>query len=228
VTFLPKSDPVIEGYDISGVNIPSEEVGGDYFDFIKIVDYQTGIAIADVSGKGIPASLIMASFRASLLAEIRNNYAIRTICSKVNSLLYESVERGNFVTAFYGVLDSKNGIFTFSNCGHNRPIVLRGDGSIEYLKEGGVALGVMPDSKYEEHAVFLQSGDAVVFYTDGVTEVDDSEGREFGQEGLIRALKRHGGLPSRQLHERLIEDVKTYASRDHVFDDLTIIVMKKI
>ncbi|UCD93339.1 MAG: SpoIIE family protein phosphatase, partial [Candidatus Zixiibacteriota bacterium] len=227
-TFLPESQPVTEGYDISGVNIPSEEVGGDYFDFIKIVDYQTGISIADVSGKGIPASLIMASFRASLLAEIRNNYAIRTICKKVNSLLYESVEQGNYVTAFYGVLDSKNDILTFSNCGHNRPILLRSDGSIESLKEGGIALAVMPDSDYDEHAVFLQPGDIVVFYTDGVTEVNDSEGREFGQDGLIKALKQYRQLPSQEIQRRLIEEVKGFACRDHVFDDLTIIILKKM
>jgi sigma-B regulation protein RsbU (phosphoserine phosphatase) len=228
LTFLPKRNPDIKGFDISGINIPSEEVGGDYFDFIRIIPNQMGIAIADVSGKGIPASLLMASFRASLIAEIRNNYAIRTICKKVNSLLYESVEQGNYVTAFYGVLDSKNDIFTFSNCGHNLPILIRANGSIEYLQEGGPALGVIEKSEYEERPVFLQSGDLIAFYTDGVTEVYDKNGAEFGQDKLIDALKEFRGLSAVDMQGKIIERVKSFASREHMFDDLTMIIIKKL
>ena len=228
LTFIPKKDPVMTGYDISGVNIPSGEVGGDYFDFISIIDHQTGIAIADVSGKGIPAALLMASFRASLIAEIRNNYAIRTICTKVNSLMYESVEGGNFVTAFYGVLDSKNNIFTFSNCGHNRPILLRSDGSIEYLAEGGLAMGVMLDIIYEERPIFLQSGDIIVFYTDGVTEVNSKAGEEFGEEHLIESLLEVKHLPAQEIHKEIYKKITAFAAPDHNYDDLTMIILKKL
>ncbi|MFH2036814.1 MAG: SpoIIE family protein phosphatase [Candidatus Zixiibacteriota bacterium] len=228
LSFIPKNNPTIKGYDIAGVNIPSGEVGGDYFDFIKIIDNQTGIAIADVSGKGIPASLIMASFRASLIAEIRNNYSIRTICKKVNSLLYESVEQGNYVTAFYGVLDSKNDIFTFSNCGHNLPILIRANSSIEFLKEGGLALGVVDGAEYEERPIFLQSGDVILFYTDGVTEINDKKGREFGQDRLLEALKEFKGLPAVEMQKNIIDRVKSFAAPDHVFDDITIVILKKI
>ncbi len=228
LTFIPKSDPVIDGYDISGVNIPSGEVGGDYFDFITIVNNQTGISIADVSGKGIPAALIMASFRASLIAEIRNNYAIRTICSKVNRLLYESVEQGNYVTAFYGVLDSKNDIFTFANCGHNRPIFLKKNGNVVFLAEGGPALGVLEDSLYEERPIFIQSGDLVFFYTDGVSEAVGKEGQEFGQDRIISALRQYRDLPSHEIHRRLYDDILEFASPTHYFDDLTMVVLKKL
>jgi len=228
LTFIPKKDPIIEGYDVSGVNIPSGEVGGDYFDFINIIDNQTGIAIADVSGKGIPAALLMASYRASLIAEIRNNYAIRTICSKVNSLMYESVEGGNFVTAFYGVLDSKNDIFTFSNCGHNRPILMRRDGSIEYLSEGGLAMGVMPGIQYEERPIFLQPGDIVLFYTDGVTEVNNSAGEEFGEMHLLAALKEVKENTAHEIHQKIYSKIKAFAAPDHAFDDVTMIILKKV
>jgi sigma-B regulation protein RsbU (phosphoserine phosphatase) len=228
LTFLPKNDPVVEGYDISGINIPSGEVGGDYFDFINIIENQIGIAIGDVSGKGVPASLIMASFRASLIAEIRNNYAIRVICSKVNSLMCESVEQGNFVTAFYGVLDSKNDIFTFANCGHNQPILLKHDGKVEFLKEGGMALGVVLDANYEERPIFLQTGDIIVFYTDGVTEVNNNDGEEFGQKGLIEVLKENRTRSAREIHERIYNRVTDFASRNQVYDDLTMIVLKKL
>lgn len=137
-SFLPRKFPQYPGFDFDAVNVSSEAVGGDYFDFIPIVDNQLGITIADVSGKGLPASLIMASFRASLIAEIRNNYAIRTILRKVNNLICESVERGKFVTAVYGVLDIKNKTLTFSNAGHNPPFILRANGKVEFLADGGM------------------------------------------------------------------------------------------
>jgi len=228
LTFLPKKNPVIDGYELSGINIPSEEVGGDYFDFLKIIDNQTGIAIADVSGKGIPASLIMASFRASLIAEIRNNYAIRVICKKVNSLLYESVEHGNYVTAFYGVLDSKNDIFTFSNCGHNQPILLRKNGEVEFLKEGGMALGIIQENEYEERPIYLQSGDLVFFYTDGVTEVDNNKGEDFSVERLVETLKEFRSLPAEEIQAKIYKRVREFAADSFVFDDLTMIVLKKL
>ena len=175
----------------------------------------------------LPISLIMASFRASLIAEIRNNYAIRTICKKVNSLLFESVEQGNYVTAFYGVLDSKNDIFTFCNCGHNLPVLLRADGDTEFLQEGGPALGVVDGADYEERPIFLQSGDLLAFYTDGVTEVNNPDGTEFGLDRLLTALKELHHLPAKEVQDRIIERVKSFASQNHPFDDLTIMILKK-
>ncbi|MCP4651006.1 MAG: PP2C family protein-serine/threonine phosphatase, partial [PVC group bacterium] len=212
----------------SGVNVPSGEVGGDYFDYIRIIKNQTGIAIADVSGKGIPAALIMASFRASLIAEIKNNFALRTICKKVNHLLYESVELGNFVTAFYGVLDSKNDIFTFSNCGHDRPIHIRNKNEVSFLKEGGPALGVIPDAEYEERPIFIRSGDILFFYTDGVTEAENSMGEQFGEDRLVETLKKNSALAARDLRLKIYEELMSFASATHIFDDLTMIVLKKI
>ncbi len=227
LTFLPKDKPDIEGYDISGVNIPSGEVGGDYFDYIKIIENQTGIAIADVSGKGIPAALIMASFRASLIAEIKNNFALRTICKKVNSLLYDSIELGNFVTAFYGVLDSKNDIFTFSNCGHNQPIHIHSKNEVSFLKEGGPALGVIPDVDYEERPIFLRAGDIILFYTDGVTEAVNDKGEQFGEDRLIEILTKNRALSAHDIRLLIYNELISFTSSTHIFDDLTMIVLKK-
>lgn len=228
MTFLPGKDPEIEGMDVAGVNIPSAAVGGDYYDFISIVENQYGIAIGDVSGKGIPASLIMAAFRASLKAEIRNNYAIRTILSKVNSLLYESIERDMFVTAVYGVLDSQNGIFTFSNAGHNPPIIRRASGAVEYLKEGGMALGVFPDSRYRERPISLSAGDILFFYTDGVSEVFNEKGEEFGVDGILDALSDSRTMSSRQTIDHIIKKIRKFSSPERETDDLTMIVVKSL
>lgn len=226
-SFLPHRQPDVLGYDIAGRNIPSFEVGGDYYDFISIVDGQTGIAIGDVSGKGIPASLIMAAFRASLIAEIRNNYSIRTIFRKVNNLLYESVRAGSFVTAVYGVLDSKNHVLTFANCGHNLPLLIRNDGRVEYLREGGPVLAVSPDAEYEERPVYIHSGEIILLYTDGVTEVFDSEDRDFPVEKLVEIVWKHRRGSSREILDEIYDAVHAHAAPDHIFDDLTMIVIKR-
>jgi sigma-B regulation protein RsbU (phosphoserine phosphatase) len=128
-SFLPAEAPRIPGFDLAGTSISHDQVGGDYYDFIAVSDTKVGLAIADVSGKGIPAALLMAGFRMSLLAEIRNEFAIRAVMRKVNLLLYESTERDRFVTAFYGLLDWRNSVVTFANAGHNPPLLLRVDGT---------------------------------------------------------------------------------------------------
>ncbi len=227
-SFIPQKQPNIKGYDITGTNIPSGQVGGDYFDFIDIVEGHLGIAIADVSGKGIPAALIMASFRASLIAEIRNNYAIRTICSKVNSLLCESLEPGNFVTAVYGVLNFKNHILTFVNCGHNEPILMRADGSIEYLSEGGPLLGVTTEGLYEERPVLIQPGDIAVFYTDGVTEVFDENEEQFGMERLENVMRENRHRSASEIQKAILDAVTPFSATEQLPDDLTMVVLKRV
>ncbi len=227
-TFLPDDDPVIKGYDISGRNVPSGQVGGDYYDFINIVEYQTGVAIFDVSGKGIPASLIMASLRASLIAEIRNNYGIRTIASKVNNLVYESVKSGSFVTGVYGVLDSRNHILTFTNCGHNLPFILRADNSVEYLRDGGQVLGVLFNVQYDERPVTIGPADIIVLYTDGVTEVFDKNDTEFGLDRLIELVREYRDRPMREMVDDIYDHVSAWAGPDHVRDDFTMVAIKRI
>lgn len=225
-SFLPRKKPNVSGFDIAGRNISSQKVGGDYYDFIQIVDYQIGIAIADVSGKGIPASLIMAAFRASLIAEIRNNYAIRSILQKVNRLLNESVDRGNFVTAVYGVLDSKNRVFTFSNAGHIPPILVRSDGSHEELREGGLALGIVDDQTYEERPIYIAPGDLIAFFTDGVTEARSLDGELFEDNRLLDILVANRDKSAEDLVQLVIESVNEFNDERYELDDLTMIVIK--
>lgn len=225
-SFLPAKMPKYPGFDMDAINISSEQVGGDYFDFIPIVDYQLGITIADVSGKGLPASLIMASFRASLIAEIRNNYAIRTIMRKVNNLICESVERGSFVTAVYGVLDTRNRIFTFTNAGHNPPFILRRSGEVEFLNDGGLILGITPEKQYEERPVQILSGDILVMYTDGVTETEDEKAEQFGIDRLVERVRRHRKLPAREIREKIVTEISSNRAADSQPDDLTLLLIK--
>jgi serine phosphatase RsbU (regulator of sigma subunit) len=225
-SFLPKRAPEVPGFDLAGATQPHDEVGGDYFDFIRVSDSRLGIAIADVSGKGIPAALIMAGFRMSLLAEIRNEFTMRAVMRKVNSLLHESTERDKFVTLFYGVLDWKNRSLSFSNAGHNPPLLLRADGRVQYLLEGGVALGVLPDARYEERPVALHPGDVLLLYTDGVSEAESPTGGQFGTERLERCLKRLAEGTAHEILKGVVDEVTAYAGEHGVSDDLTLVVVK--
>ncbi len=228
LSFLPKKSPEIPGFELAGTALPHAEVGGDYYDFIHVSQNRVGLAIADVSGKGIPAALIMAGFRMSLLAEIRNEFAIRAVMRKVNSLLNESTERHKFVTAFYGVLDYRNRVLIFSNAGHNPPILLRKDGSVEYLMEGGVALGVLPDAFYEERPIAIRPGDVLLLYTDGVSEAESEAdpSDQFGRERIEATMRRLATRSAQDIVDGIVEDVRTFAGERGQTDDLTLMVVK--
>jgi sigma-B regulation protein RsbU (phosphoserine phosphatase) len=226
LSFLPSAPPEIPGFDVAGTSHPHHEVGGDYYDFIPVSDTRVGFAIADVSGKGIPAALIMAGFRMALLAEIRNDFAIRAVMRKVGTLLFESTERDRFVTAFYGVLDYKNRVLIFSNAGHDPPILLHADGTIEYLTEGGVALGVLNEARYEERPIALVPGDVLVMYTDGVSEAESADGEMFGRTRIEEAARRLAGRTSADVVSGIVEDVRAWAGEKGPSDDLTMVVLK--
>jgi phosphoserine phosphatase RsbU/P len=225
-SFLPERAPVIAGFDLAGTARTHAEVGGDYYDFIRISDTRLGLAIADVSGKGIPAALLMAGFRMSLLAEIRNEFAIRAVMRKVNSLLYESTDRGRFVTSFYGVLDFRNRVLTFSNAGHNPPFLLRRDGTLEQLLDGGVAFGVLPDAHYEERPIALHAGDVLVLYTDGVSEAESPSGEHYGQRRLEQRVVAMADRGAREILDGVVESVLEWAGARGQSDDLTVMVVK--
>lgn len=227
-TFLPKSGPQFHDYDIAGLNIPSEAVGGDYYDFINIVDNQCGVAIGDVSGKGIGAALIMATFRASLKAEIRNNFAIRTILGKVNGLLYESIERENYVTAVYGVLDIRNHIFTYSNAGHPSPLLFKANRDIQELTCGGYAIGMFANSVYEEASIYLGRDDILLLYTDGVTEAQNERGEEFGVKRLREVVQQSRKESANKILQNIVESVNQFRESNSESDDLTMILIKSI
>jgi serine phosphatase RsbU (regulator of sigma subunit) len=226
LSFLPVRAPEIPGFEIAGTSLPHDQVGGDYYDFIPVSETRLGLAIADVSGKGIPAALIMAGFRMSLLAEIRNEFAIRAVMRKVNTLVHESTDRDKFVTAFYGVLDFKNRALIFSNGGHNPPILLRRDGTLEYLLEGGVALGVLADARYEERPIALRAGDVLVLYTDGVSEAEAPSHEQFGPRRIEQCVARDMDRSAQQILDDIVAEVKRWSGDEGLNDDLTLVVVK--
>jgi len=225
-TFLPERNPEIPHFDIAGANYSSELVGGDYYDYIRIADQHLGIVIGDVSGKGIAAALIMASFRASLIAEIRNNYAIKTVFAKVNKLLWESVEPDRFVTAIYGVLDIANRRYTYVNAGHNPAFLYRaGADRFEILDSTGPLLGTFEAASYKERQVEIPAGDLLVLYTDGVTEAMNSEGDFFGEDRLREVIRARKGESAATVVRGIWETVRAFRDREQD-DDLTIVAIK--
>jgi sigma-B regulation protein RsbU (phosphoserine phosphatase) len=161
-----------------------------------------------------------------LLAEIRNEFAIRAVMRKVNSLLYESIERDKFVTVFYGVLDTRNRVLTFSNAGHNPPVLRHRDGNVEYLTEGGVALGVLPGAHFEDRPMVIRPGDVLVLYTDGVSEAESPSGEQFGLARIEETLGRLAHRTAREILEGLIGAVRAFAGERGQNDDLTLLVVK--
>ncbi|MBI5058410.1 SpoIIE family protein phosphatase [candidate division KSB1 bacterium] len=227
-SFLPSQLPSFHPYDLAGINVPSSEVGGDYYDFIPITDTDLGVAIGDVSGHGAGAALLMASFRACLRIESRNNFALRTILLKVNDFIYETNPPDAFVTAVYGVLDRKHDYFSYSNAGHNYPFILRKSGEPEFLEVGGTLLGAFPDVDWEEARVRIEQGELLVLYTDGVTEAMNAQGREFGVPSLVSLVKANRKLRARDLVKLVMDTVLEYRSDDQPQDDLTISVIKHV
>jgi sigma-B regulation protein RsbU (phosphoserine phosphatase) len=225
---LPPRDPQLEGYDISAYNFPTEEVSGDYYDWVKIYDDQIGLVIADVSGKGVPAALLMAFLRASLRAATHIGYSPHISMAKVNYLLWESIERNQFVTAFYAILDVTNKTLTYTNAGHNPPILLDKNGDFTFIERGSVPLGMFRDTRYHEYYLTTEPGEVLVLYTDGVTEAQNSKGEEFGRERLAEAARAHRELSARDLITAVYKDVIDWTDGRGATDDVTFFVIKAL
>jgi len=226
LSFLPRNVPKFRPYDFAGINFPSQAVGGDYYDYISLTDKDLGIAIGDVSGKGVGAALIMASFRASLRVECVHNFEIRDILARVNHFLCESTDTDKFVTAFYGVLDRETGRLTYGNAGHDPPVIIHIDNSVEKLDATGMVLGAFPESEYEVRIFDFRPGDTLLMYTDGVTEAMNSRHEVFGLDRLVAECVRNRDLDAGALVWKITREVRKFCSPEPVKDDLTLIALR--
>ena len=227
MALLPAADPVLDGYDIAGTNVPTWEIGGDYFDFLPQPDGRLGVAIADVSGKGVPAALIMATFRAALRAQRVKGAALDAIAGRLNRILLDSMDSARFVTAFYGLLEPRTGALAFANCGHNPPLLLRAGGPRDVLASGGPALGMWDAATFVPGAASVQPGDILVLYTDGVIEVMNGAGEMFGVDRLEDVIRRRPGHSSRNLVDAVIDATRAFAGRAGFEDDFTLVVIRR-
>jgi len=227
LALLPERDPEVDGFDISAYNFSTEEVSGDYYDFVKPYEDHLGLVIADVSGKGVPASLLMAFLRASLRAAIHTGYAPNVSMAKVNFLLWESIDPHQFVTCFYGMLDATNRTLAFVNAGHNPLLILNPDGP-RFIERGGLPLGLFKDTRYYEYYLPIDAGQILVLYTDGATEALSPEGQEYGRSRLVDAVRRSRDLRARQMIDYIYNDIFEWTGGRGSGDDVTFVVIKAL
>ncbi|MBZ0263813.1 SpoIIE family protein phosphatase [bacterium] len=228
IALLPGKAPQIPGYDFAGLNVPSQEVGGDYYDFIPITKNDLGLVIADVAGKGIPAGMVMAGLRAALRTRVETTFLMNNVISGVNHFLYDSTGSEAFVTAYYGVLDTSRHRISYINAGHDYPILLSKTGEIKELDRGGPLLGVIKDARYEMGFVDLEPGSILLMYTDGIVEAGAAEGMEFGKDRLIDMLKNLAHESAMVIAREIEKHATEHAPNSNELDDRTVIVVKRL
>ncbi len=230
---LPNAAPILAGFEITGTSVPSREIGGDYFDFLGQDDGTIGLAIGDVSGKGMPAALLMANLQASLQGQVIHPSSVAEVVGRVNNLLVASTDPHMFATFFYGVLDTRTATLVSTNAGHNPPLILRGNGDVETLGTGGLLLGMMPDQVYGQEETHLEPGEVLVLFTDGITEAvgpgaDDGDPEAmFGDEALEEVLRRHAHLPAAGIREAILSAVAEHTAGVNQSDDITLVVVRR-
>jgi sigma-B regulation protein RsbU (phosphoserine phosphatase) len=228
---LPKENPVLPGYDIAGICIPAYEVGGDYYDFVNLGETKIGIAIGDVSGKGVPAAIYMTLTKGILQSHAEENISPKNVLSKVNRLMYKTIEKNSFVSMFYAIIDLQARKIRYSRAGHN-PVILAGlrDEKQEFLTPKGVALGLddggVFDSVLEEREYDLRSGDILVFYTDGFTEARNPAGEEFNETRLLKSVADAKERSAEEIISIVVRDAKRFAGDAEQHDDMTMVVVK--
>lgn len=225
---LPKEPPRIPGYDIAGRSIPAQMVGGDYFDFIGMEGGRTALCLGDVSGKGLPASLLMANVQATLRGQTLLSPSARECIQRANRLLYQSTSSEKFVTLFYSILDPARHTLCFSNAGHENPFLLSEQREPVRLSEGGVVLSIMEDFPFEEKTIPLAPGDIMVVFSDGITEAINPNQELFGEGRLAELLQQHRGESAAEIIESIVRGVKQHAAAAPQMDDMTIIVVKRL
>lgn len=225
---LPDNDPQMDNFDISAYVFPTEEVSGDYYDWVKIFEDQIGIVVADAVGKGMPAALLMSFLRASLRAGMQVGYASSIALTKINDLLWDSVKDNQFITAIYGTLDSTNRTFVFSNAGHNPPLLIKGDGEYRFVEYGDLPLGMFREVRYHQHFIRFERGQTMVIYTDGITEAANEHGEEYGQERLAKSILEGIELPAKKLIDHVRKDVADFTERKFLDDDGTLFIIKAL
>lgn len=224
---LPDSMPVLKGFDIDARNISSQQVGGDYYDIIPYGSDEFFLAIGDVTGKGIPASLIMANIQSILHTLVPIDLTLEEKTERINDIIHKNTPPDQFVTFIWGVLNTSERTFSYVNAGHNPPLLFPAHRKkTEFLREGGLILGAMPSlTPYKRQTVKLEKGDVLVFYTDGVTEAMDNDGKEFDEDGLIKCVSSIRNESAGKILTHIVECVDKF-SAGHIGDDLTLMVLK--
>ncbi|MGE5175586.1 MAG: PP2C family protein-serine/threonine phosphatase [Hyphomicrobiales bacterium] len=224
---LPAAPPDAPGLEIAGLSLPALEVGGDYYDHVALGDGRVALVVADVSGKGVPAALLMSGFRASLLGQLDAHADPARVMANVNRFLHRSVEPGRFVTAFLAIVDGRNGAIEYVNAGHNTPFLVPPSGAPVALETGGLLLAMLEDAAYEHGAATLERGTTLVIYSDGAVEARAPDGAMWGEERLIGQVRDTASRPCADAAQRIAEQVRVFEGAQGPSDDLTLVLARR-
>ena len=225
---FPQSIPALDGIELAGFCRPALGIGGDYYDYFALPNGDLGVAVGDVSGKGIPAALLMASLRASLRAQtMRGENDLAALMENVNTLGYESSTLSKYATFFYGQYSPESRMLRYVNAGHEPPIVFR-DGELIPLEAGGPVVGLLRGARYDQGAIALATGDIFVAFTDGISEAMNSADEEWGVEKLVECVRGSNGIGSRGLIDRIMASADAFAAGAEQHDDMTIVVARLV
>ena len=225
---LPDSTPDVSGFEISATNISAKSVGGDYYDFISLHDKKLGFCIGDITGKGMPAAILMSNLQATF----RSHALIFEDCCDclkgTNKLLFKSTEPTKFATFFYGILDPHTGTIEYANGGHDAPLLFGSDNEAVPLNATGLLLGVMEESEYTKDSILLQQGDILFLYTDGITEAMNPEGVELGLEKIIHLITDNRDKSVHEISGIILSEVKQHENHASQSDDITLMLIKRL
>ena len=229
---LPATSPEVAGYQIAGINIPAKQVSGDYYDYIAVDDSHCGVAIADVSGKGVPASLIMAMCRSVLRSLAPGQLSPSGVLHRVNSQIYPDIKEDMFISMAYAILDKTSSSVTLSRAGHDAPLLYRAsDKTVSKINPPGMAVGIDSGDVFNrvtgDFSLTLEAGDCLILYTDGVTEALDKEGEEFGMDNVIKSIQASAPEGAAAMITRLTDDLWTFVGARPQNDDITLIAIRK-
>ena len=226
LSLLPNSEPEIENYNFASVCIPAYEIGGDYFDYIPLDENRLGIVVADVSGDGVPAALIMAAFRALMRYNAKLFEEPNKLMKLLNDQVSEFMRKRDFISVLYGILNHKTNSFVYCNCGHNPALHWNND-KILFLEGGGPSLNLLKEAEFKSYEIKLNKNDQILFYTDGVVEVFGKDKNQFGLERLIDLFSGNiNKLPQKNI-DSIILSTKTFSSSDYYNDDFTLLLLKR-
>ena len=226
-SFQPSAPPLIDGFEFQGISFSCYEIGGDYYDFISRHDGKMLIALGDVSGKGTAAALLMSSLHAAIHGQVAAQRSLMEIVTSVNRYLSENTPTNRFVTLFVAELNPADGTFKYINAGHNPPLIGRVSGEVEQLDSGGFPLGIMPLAEYEIGETKLESGEALLIYSDGVSEGANLKGEEFGMERLTQVVKKYLSSSASGLRDKVESALSTFTQTAPAGDDITLVIVKR-
>jgi len=227
-SFLPSRPPTVPGFQIAAYWRSARRVGGDFYDFMPLANHQIGLAIADVADKGVPAALFMALSRTLLRATAMSGRTPAEALHRANELILTDARSDLFVTIFYGVLDPKSARFTYANAGHNPPIWFEAKShTTHFMKEHGIAIGVVPEVLVKDANVTLSPGDVMLLYTDGVTEAFNVEGEEFGEKRLEQVIRDCADHTAEEISQAIVSALRSFVGDEPPFDDVTMVVGKR-